>query len=72
MMYLGPIEIHISKENQPIEGSPIIVHAFNPSAVHLIDIPKRILVNTKASFLIYTTHAGKGSLKITIKGLNIS
>lgn len=71
MINLGPVEIHILKEGQSINGSPLTVHAFDPSAVHLIDFQKRILINTKNSFPIRTTHAGRGSLKITIKGLRI-
>jgi len=68
MRILGPVEIHILKENQPINGSPLIVHAFDPSAVYLIDFPKKILINTINRFLIDTSKAGKGSLKVIIKG----
>jgi hypothetical protein len=67
-MILGPVEIHILKENQPVTGSPLTVHAFDPTAVYLINFPKKIQINTKTSFYINTTQAGKGSLKITIKG----
>ena len=66
------MEIHILKDNQSINGSPLIVHAFDPSAVHLMNLPKRININTKTSFLIDVKQAGKGSLKIHIKGLSIS
>jgi len=68
MIILGPVKIHILKENQPIDGSPLIVHAFDPSAVHIIDFPKRILINTTNHFSINAIQAGKGSLNITIKG----
>lgn len=69
-MCLGPVEIHISKENEPIDGSPLIVHAFDPAEVHLLDFPEKILINTTNRFIIDPTKAGKGSLKIAIKGLN--
>ncbi len=68
MIILGPVEIHISKENQSIADSPFIVHAFDPSLVYVINFPKRIQVNTTTSCMIDTTQAGKGSLKMTIKG----
>jgi hypothetical protein len=68
MIILGPVKIDILKENRPIDGSPLIVHAFDPSAVHLINFPKRILTNTINYFSINAIQAGKGSLKITIKG----
>ena len=69
MIILGPIKIHVLKENQPIGGSPLIVHAFDPSVVHIINFPKKIHVNTLNSFIIDATQAGKGSLKIILKGL---
>jgi hypothetical protein len=71
MIILGPVEIHITKDNQVIDGSPLIVHAFDPSVVQIINFPKRILINTTNSFLLDPTQAGKGSLKITIKGFSI-
>ncbi len=49
----------------------MVVHAFDPSAVRLINFPKRIRIKTLNSFLIDPTQAGKGSLKITIKGFSI-
>ena len=68
MTILGPVEIHIFRGRHAIDGSPLIIHAFDPSAVELINFPKRIFINTVSSFLLDVTHAGKGSLKITIKG----
>jgi hypothetical protein len=65
----GPVEIHISKEKEPIDGSPLIVHAFDPTAVLLLDFPDQILINTTNRFVIDPTKAGKGSLKIAIRGL---
>ena len=68
MIILGPVEIHIFKGRQTIDGSPLIIHAFDPSAVQIIDFPKKISVNTISSFLLDVAKAGKGSLQITIKG----
>jgi hypothetical protein len=68
LIILGPIEIHILKENEPVDGSPLIVHAFDPFGVHIINFPKKIQINTINHFLIDPTKAGKGSLKISIKG----
>lgn len=68
--HLGPIEIHISKENEPINGSPLIVHAFDPAAVTVMDFPEKLQINTINRFIINPTKAGKGSLKVAIKGLN--
>ena len=62
------MEIHISKEHQPIDGSPLIIHAFDPAAVRLIDYPDKVYVNTTNRLIIDPTQAGKGSLKISIKG----
>jgi hypothetical protein len=63
------VEIHISKEKEPIDGSPLIVHAFDPTAVSLLDFPDKIRMNTTNRFVIDPTKAGKGSLKIVIRGL---
>jgi hypothetical protein len=68
---LGPVEIHISKEKEPIDGSPLIVHAFDPTAVNLLDFPDKILMNTTNRFVIDPTKAGKGSLKIAIRGMSL-
>jgi len=68
--FLGPVEIHITKEKEPIDGSPLIVHAFDPANVYLIDFPDKILINTTNRFVIDPTKAGKGSLKISIRGWN--
>ncbi len=68
MIILGLVEIHIIKENHEIDGSPLAVNAFDPSAVQIINFPKRILINTSNSFLLDPTQAGKGSLKMTMKG----
>lgn len=65
---LGPVEVHISKGQHPIDGSPLIVHAFDPTSVRLIDCPEKVFVNSKNRLIIDPTHAGKGSLKISIKG----
>ncbi|CAF4697156.1 unnamed protein product [Rotaria sp. Silwood2] len=65
-----PVEIHISKDNEPIDGSPIIVNAFDPSAVNLIDFPDKIQINATNRFIIDPTKAGKGSLKVSVKGPN--
>lgn len=62
------MEIHIFKGHQAIDGSPLIVYAFDPAAVHLIEFPKKIIVNRIHRFIIDPTKAGKGSLKIAIKG----
>ena len=62
------MEIHIFKEKEPIDGSPLIVNAFDPNAVCLLDFPKKIFANTINRFLIDPTKAGKGSLKIAIRG----
>ncbi|CAF4703504.1 unnamed protein product [Rotaria sp. Silwood2] len=67
---IGPVEIHISKDNEPIDGSPIIVNAFDPSAVNLIDFPDKIQINATNRFIIDPTKAGKGSLKVSVKGPN--
>jgi hypothetical protein len=48
----------------------LIVHAFDPASVHLIDFPEKIQLNTTNRFIIDPTKAGKGSLKIAIKGIN--
>lgn len=68
MITLGPVEIHIFKGRHAIDGSPLIIHAFDPSAVELLNFPKRIFINTVSSFLLDVAHAGKGSLKVNIKG----
>jgi hypothetical protein len=68
ILILGPVEIHISEGNEPIDGSPLMVHAFDPSTIQIIGFPKKIHINKTHSFLIDPTLAGKGSLKITIKG----
>lgn len=68
IVVLGPVEIHISKGNQPIAGSPLIVQAFDPTAVRLVDCPEKVLVNTTNRLIIDPTEAGKGSLKISVKG----
>ena len=70
-MFLGPVEIHILKEKEPIDGSPLIVHAFDPAAVELTDFPEKIFVQTTSRFIIDPTKAGKGSLKIAIRGLRL-
>ncbi|CAF4300667.1 unnamed protein product, partial [Adineta steineri] len=62
-----PVEIHISKENEPINGSPLIVHAFDPASVYLMNFPDKLLLNAINRFIINPTKAGKGSLKIAIK-----
>ncbi|CAF3728092.1 unnamed protein product [Rotaria sp. Silwood1] len=67
---IGPVEIHILKDNEPIDGSPLIVHAFDPSSVYLNDFPDKIQTNTINRFIIDPTKAGKGSLKVAIKGPN--
>ncbi|CAF1246383.1 unnamed protein product [Rotaria sordida] len=67
---IGPVEIHIAKDNEPIDGSPLIVHAFDPSSVYLIDFPDKIQIDTINRFVIDPTKAGKGSLKVAIKGPN--
>ena len=66
---LGPVEVHITKEKEPIDGSPLIVHAFDPTAVSLLDIPDKLLMNTTNRFVIDPIKAGKGSLKIAIRGM---
>ena len=63
------MEIHISKEKEPIEGSPLIVHAFDPTAVNVLDFPDQIIMNTTNRFVLDPTKAGKGSLKIAIRGM---
>ena len=63
------MEIHISKEKEPIDGSPLIVHAYDPAAVSLLNFPDKVLKNTTNRFVIDPTKAGKGSLKISIRGL---
>lgn len=68
-VFQGPVEIHIRKEDQPIDGSPLIVHAFDPAGVHLLDLPEKIFAQTVHRFLIDPVKAGKGSLKIAIRGL---
>lgn len=65
---VGPVEIHIFKDNEPTDGSPLIVHAFDPAAVHLIDLPESFSAQTIHRFTIDPTKAGKGSLKIAIRG----
>ncbi|CAM4749067.1 unnamed protein product [Rotaria magnacalcarata] len=65
---VGPVEIHILKDNELITDNPLIVYAFDPSAVRLINFPKKIQVNTTHEFHIDPTQAGKGALKIMIKG----
>ncbi|CAF1615421.1 unnamed protein product, partial [Adineta ricciae] len=67
---VGPVEIHISKENEPINGSPLVVHAFNPASVYLMDFPDKLQLNTTNRFIINPTKAGKGSLKIAVKDPN--
>lgn len=62
------MEIHISKDNEPVDGSPLIVHAFDPAAVSLSDFPEKAYVNTTNRFTIDPSKAGKGSLKVAIKG----
>jgi hypothetical protein len=64
------MEIHISKETEPINGSPLLVHAFDPAAVYLMDFPDKLQLNTVNRFVINPTKAGKGSLKISVKGLS--
>jgi hypothetical protein len=68
MIISGPVEIHLTKENHEIDGSPLIVNAFDPSTVQIINFPKRVFINTTSCFLLDPTQAGKGSLKMTIKG----
>lgn len=68
---LGPVEIHITKDDEPIDGSPLIVHAFDPAAVYLTDLPDKIFTNTINRFMIDPSKAGKGSLRVSIKGRNI-
>lgn len=62
------MEIHIVKGKEPIDGSPLLVHAFDPNAVALLDFPKKIFTNTFNRFTLDPTKAGKGSLKIVIRG----
>lgn len=65
---IGPVEIHIFKNNEPIDESPLIVHAFDPATVHLIDLPESFSAQTIHRFTIDPTNAGKGSLKVSIRG----
>ena len=53
---------------EPLIGSPLLVHAFDPSSIQIMNFPTKIYKNTMNSFLIDPTLAGKGSLKIIIKG----
>jgi hypothetical protein len=63
------VEIHITKEKEPIDGSPLIVHAFDPTAVSVLDFPDKLLMDTINRFVIDPTKAGKGSLKVAIRGM---
>ncbi|CAM4895437.1 unnamed protein product [Rotaria socialis] len=67
---VGPVEIHILKDDEPIDGSPLIVNAFDPAAVYLTDFPDPVQINLVNRFMIDPTKAGKGSLKVSIKGPN--
>ncbi|CAF3819425.1 unnamed protein product [Rotaria sordida] len=67
---VGPIKIYILKQKELINDSPLIVNAFDPSAVHVINFPKNIQINTATCFHIDSTKAGKGTLKIIIKDPN--
>ncbi|CAF3378932.1 unnamed protein product [Rotaria socialis] len=67
---VGHVEIHILEDNELITDNPLIVYAFDPSAVHLINFPKKIQINTTHEFHIDPTQAGKGTLKIMIKDPN--
>jgi hypothetical protein len=48
----------------------LIVNAFDPAAVYLMDFPEKLQINVINRFVINPTKAGKGSLKVAIKGLN--
>ncbi|CAF4496856.1 unnamed protein product, partial [Rotaria sp. Silwood2] len=67
---VGLVKIHLLKEKGSINESLFIVHAFDPSAVHLINFSKNILINTTNLFHIDPTKAGKGTLKIIITDSN--
>ncbi|CAF1001104.1 unnamed protein product [Rotaria sordida] len=67
---VGPVKIYILKQKELINDSPLIVNAFDPSAVHVINFPKNIQINTATCFHIDSTKAGKGTLKIIIKDPN--
>ncbi|CAF1398822.1 unnamed protein product [Adineta steineri] len=69
-LVVGPVKIHISKGSEPLNGSPLIVHAFDPTSIQIQNFPKKAFLKTTHSFLIDPTLAGKGSLKIIIKDPN--
>lgn len=45
------------------------MHAFDPAAVYLMDFPEKLQLNVNNRFVINPTKAGKGSLKIAVKGM---
>ncbi|CAF1303393.1 unnamed protein product, partial [Didymodactylos carnosus] len=66
-LIIGPVEIHVFKNNQPIQGSPLTVNAFDPSAVTLIGVCDKTKINSTYRFLLDPTKAGKGPLKVIVK-----
>ncbi|UJR14889.1 hypothetical protein I4U23_001873 [Adineta vaga] len=66
-LIIGSVKIHVLKGTESISGSPLIVHAFDPSSIQIMNFPTKVYQNKTHSFLIDPTLAGKGSLKIIIK-----
>ncbi|CAF3702812.1 unnamed protein product, partial [Rotaria sp. Silwood1] len=67
---VGPMKIYILNKKETFNENPLIVNAFDPSAVHLINFPKNIQINKTTCFYIDPIKAGKGIIQIIIKDPN--